>query len=115
MFDIDYYVTKEGYCPIMDFFSTLDDKMRAKCFRLLELLEKNGNELREPYSKYLGSGLFELRVKQSSNVIRIVYFFVIEHRIIITNGFVKKTLKTPRRDIELAKKYREDFLLREER
>ena len=74
------------------------------------LLEKNGNELREPYSKPLDDGIFELRAKQGTDIARALYFFVIGHKIIITNGFVKKTQKTPRSELELAKKYRAEYL-----
>lgn len=115
MFDVDYYVKDDGTCPVEKFIDSLDTKMRAKCFWLISLLEQNGNELREPYSKYLGNGLYELRVKQSTNITRIIYFFMLEHKIILTNGFVKKTIKTPQKEIELAKRYREDFFVRREK
>ena len=88
--------------------------MQAKIFRNLELLESRGNELREPYSKHLEDGIFEIRNKVSSDITRILYFFVIAQKIILTNGFVKKTQKTPKSEIELAKKYRNDYLNREE-
>ncbi len=88
--------------------------MQAKIFRNLELLESRGNELREPYSKHLEDGIFEIRNKVSSDITRILYFFVIGQKIILTNGFVKKTQKTPKSEIELAKKYRNDYLNREE-
>ena len=57
----------------------------------LELLEVYGHELREPYSKILDDGIFELRAKQGSDISRILYFFVIGNKIVLTNGFVKKT------------------------
>lgn len=83
--------------------------MQAKIFRMLELLELKGNTLREPYSKELDDGIFELRIKQSSNITRILYFFVIGKKVILTNGFVKKTEKTPKREITLAKKRRKIY------
>jgi phage-related protein len=57
---------------------------------------------------------FELRAKQSSNITRILYFFVVGHQIILTNGFVKKTQKTPPEEIALAQKYRADYFYRKE-
>ncbi len=83
--------------------------MQAKLFRLLELLELKGNDLREPYSKPLSDGIFEVRAIQGNQITRVLYFFVIGKKIILTNGFVKKTQKTPTREIELAKKYRTDY------
>ena len=75
----------------------------------LEFLEENGPALREPFSKPLGDGIFEIRAKQGSNISRVLYFFVIGRKIILTNGFVKKTAKTPPGEIERAKRYRADF------
>lgn len=77
--------------------------MLAKLLGTLSLLETNGTQLREPYSKSLGDGIFELRAKQSSNITRILYFFVVGHQIILTNGFVKKTQKTPPRKLHWRK------------
>lgn len=90
-------------------------KMKAKLFGLIDILEENGNQLREPYSKFLGDGIFELRAKLGSDITRILYFFYYEGRIILTHGFTKKTQKTPPSEIERAKKYRKEFLEREEK
>ena len=79
---------------------------------LLEILEERGNELREPYSKYLGDGIFEIRCKVGNDITRVLYFFYYEGKIVLTNGFVKKTQKTPQREIKLAKARRVDFLER---
>ena len=88
--------------------------MQAKLFKMLELLEEKGNELREPYSKFLGDGIFEIRTIQSSNITRVLYFFTIGKKIILTHGFVKKTQKTPLSEISTAKNYRDEYLKQEE-
>lgn len=54
-------------------------------------------------------GIFEIRCKVGNNISRVLYFFYFEGKIILTNGFVKKTQKTPTEEIKLAKKYRADF------
>ena len=74
---------------------------------------KNGYELREPYSKFLEDGIFELRIKQGSNITRVLYFFFVNRKIILTNGFVKKTLKMPKNEIALARKYRNVYMEKE--
>ena len=89
--------------------------MQAKIFAALELLESKGPALREPYSKVLDDGIFEVRAKQGSDISRVLYFFVIGRKVILTNGFIKKTQKTPTREIERAKHYREDYYRREEK
>ena len=81
---------------------------------LLEILEEKGNSLREPYSKHLDDGIFEIRCKVGKNITRVLYFFFYKRKIILTNGFVKKTLKTPKDEIKLAKVRRKDFLERME-
>ena len=112
-FEVEYYESPDGSYPVEDFILLQDVKMRAKLFRLIELLELKGNELREPYSKALNDGIFELRAKQGSDISRVLYFFVVGSRVILTNGFVKKSRKTPVRELDLAKKRRADFLQRE--
>ena len=88
--------------------------MNAKMVGLMEILEEKGYSLREPYSAPLEDGIFELRAVQGSNISRALFFFYAEGRIVITHGFIKKTQKTPRAQIELAKKYRADFLRRQQ-
>ena len=109
MFEINYYELPNGERPVEQFLSSLDIKMRAKAFYSLEILEEFGNQLREPHSKAVGDGLFELRIKFSSDTSRIFYFFVVDNKIVLTNGFVKKTQKTPKGQIEVAKKYKADY------
>ena len=70
-----------------------------KIFGLLGILQEKGNMLREPYSKHLDDGIFELRCKFGSDITRVLYFFYYEGKIILTNGFVKKTQKTPKEEI----------------
>lgn len=56
--------------------------------------------------------IFELRCKFGSNITRVLYFFYYEGKIIMTNGFVKKTQKTPKEEIQIAKDRRKDFIER---
>ena len=88
--------------------------MQAKLFMSLELLELKGPELRAPYSKPLGDGIFEVRAKQGTDISRVLYFFVVGRKVILSNGFVKKTAKTPPGEIDRAKRYRTDYQQRKE-
>lgn len=106
-FEVEYYEDKNGEYPVEEFILSQEEKMQAKIFRMIALLEEYGNQLREPYSKELDDKIFELRIKQSSNITRILYFFVVGRKIILTNGFVKKQDKTPPGEIKLAKERRE--------
>ena len=108
-YTVEYYEKDDGSRPAEEFILSQDNKMQAKIFAALELLESKGPALREPYSKVLDDGIFEVRAKQGTDISRALYFFVVGRRVILTNGFVKKTMKTPPREIERAKRYRADF------
>lgn len=79
---------------------------------ILKILQEKGNLLSEPYSKHLDDGIFEIRGKVGSDISRVLYFFYFGGKIIVTNGFIKKTQKTPSKEIEKAKCYRKDYLER---
>ena len=66
----------------------------------LDLLEMKGPLLRKPYSKPLENGIFELRTKQELDITRVLYFFIIGKKAVLTNGFVKKSQKTPKTEKE---------------
>ncbi len=53
--------TLSGRCPVAEFIDALDNKMKAKVFGRVELLEKYGSQLNMPYSRHLDDGIFELR------------------------------------------------------
>ena len=109
MFEVDYYTLPNGQKPAKVFIDSLDPKMKAKAAASIAILEEYGNQLREPYSKPVGDGLFELRIKFATDITRIFYFFFIGNKIVLTNGFVKKTPKTPPGEIKLARKYKADY------
>ncbi len=111
---IEFYELPDGSKPAAEFLDSIDLKMRAKIARAIVMLRDNGRNLREPLSKSLGDGIFELRVQMGNNITRILYFFFVGDRVILTNGFVKKTQKTPQSEIERTKRYRNEFLSREE-
>ena len=112
MFNVIFYETEKGKKPVEEFLNSLDVKMRAKMVSMMELLEEKRNQLREPYSKPVDDGIFELRAVQGNNITRALYFFYVGKTIVITNGFVKKQQKTPSKEISLAKERRADFLRR---
>ena len=111
-FILEFYETEDGKKPVEEFLDSLNDKMAAKMVGLMELLEEKGNELRMPYSEALGDGIFELRCKQGTDITRVLYFFYYGGKIIITNGFTKKTQKIPSNEIKLAKGRRTDWIRR---
>ena len=111
-YSVEFYETASGECPSKEFIKTQGAKMRAKLYRALSLLKEQGINLRMPHSEHLDDGIFQLRAQVGSDITRMLYFFFIGRKIIVTNGFVKKTQETPPAEIELAKKYRTDYLNR---
>ena len=59
-------------------------------------------------------GLYELRIKFSSDIARIFYFTYHNNKFVLLHGFVKKTMKTPENEIKRARKYMEDYKRRSE-
>lgn len=114
MFEISYYEDSAGSRPVEAFIDSLDVKMRAKALGRLELLEEYGPRLGMPFSRHLDDGIFELRVVHGGNAVRLLYFFVSGKVVVLTHGFAKKTQKTPVRELERAKRAREEWRRRNE-
>ena len=95
-FVVEFYETRDGQRPAEDFLDELDIKMRSKLVMTLKVLQEQGNRLREPYSKHLDDGIFEIRGKVGTDISRVMYFFYYGGRIILTNGFIKRPRKHPR-------------------
>ena len=107
--NVIFYEKEDGTVPARDFIFSLDDKLKAKVLYVIDNLEARGSQLRMPYSEELTDGIFELRAISGSNIARVLYFFIVGNTAVLTNGFVKKTQKTPPNQIQLAKKYRTDY------
>ena len=113
-FTVDFYKKENGTKPVKEFIMSREARMQAKIVANLNLLEEYGNMAREPLSKELEDGIFELRIIESGKIARILYFFDKNRIIIATNGFVKKRQKTPRSEIKTAKRRRADYYKRME-
>ena len=74
--------------------------------------------MREPYAKPIkgkeNKGLYELRIKFATDIARIFYFTYINNKFILLHGFIKKTMNTPKNEIEKALKYMQDYKRRAE-
>ena len=108
-YQVEFFERESGSYPAEEYIDSLDVKMSAKVYWTLGMLEQNGPELREPYSKHLNDGIFEVRVQVANNLARVLFFFYVGKRIILTHGFTKKTRKTPPSEIDKAKMYRKEF------
>lgn len=110
---IEFYEKENGNIPVKEFLLALPTKMRAKAYNEIELLQEHGIYLKEPYVKAIKGenykGLYELRIKLGSDASRIFYFTYHKDTFVLLNGFLKKTNKTPKTELEKARRYRNDY------
>ena len=77
--------------------------MQARFLRIAELLQELGPQrVREPHVKHLEGKLWEMRMAGRDGIARAIYFAAQGRRLIVIRAFIKKTPKTPRREIEVA-------------
>jgi phage-related protein len=82
----------------------LPTDMRARFRRIVELIQGYGLEqVREPYVRHLDDKLWEMRMKGKDGISRAIYVTAKGRRVVVVRVFVKKTRKTPKREIELAR------------
>lgn len=112
MYKIEFFECRDGSCPVAIFLDSLRNQARAKVVSFMDILTEKGIEMRRPYTAHLEDGIFELRCSQGESNIRCLFFFYYNKQIVVTNGFLKKTDKVPRKEIKLAKKYRAEWLER---
>jgi phage-related protein len=105
-----YYITDSDRAPVEEFIDSLDYKAQRKFFFKKGLLEEFGPRLPQPHAKYIGDDIYELRLEATEGSVRILYFFFHGRDIIFTNGFMKKSNKTPKKEKELALERRKSFL-----
>jgi phage-related protein len=81
----------------------LPSDIQAKFLRISRLIETDGlPKVREPYVKHLEGNLWEMRMIGRDGIARAAYVTASGYRVVVVHVFVKKTEKTPRREIETA-------------
>ena len=119
MYTVEFYETQDDECQVWDFLEGLrikaasnkDARIQHKQASLyIELLQQNGTHMNENITKHLEDGIWELRPGNN----RVFYFFVQDDIFVLLHQFRKKSQKTPKREIEKAKRERDDYLSRKE-
>ncbi len=80
----------------------LPDTLAARYIVLTRRMVAVGPNLGEPHTKAFGSGLFELRLKGAEGIARVSFCTVVGRRIVMLHSFVKKSAKTPAKELDVA-------------
>lgn len=117
MYSIEFYEKANGECELWDFLEDLrckiatnkDARIQYKQMMLhIELLEKNGTNLGENFVKHIDEDIWELRPGRN----RVFFFYYNGNGFVLLHHFMKKTQKTPSREINKAKSERDDYIAR---
>ena len=83
---------------------TLPAGILARFLRYAERMEVYGPDLGMPHTRAMGEGIFELRIKAAEGIARVFYCTVVGRRVVFLHQFVKKTDKTPSRELDVARR-----------
>lgn len=117
MYNLEFYEDRRGYVDITHYLDELNNRANSskdarinwhKMLEYMAALEEKGTSLGEPFVKHLEEDIWELRPLNN----RILFFFWKDDTYVLLHRFVKKTNKTPKREIEMAKRKRDDWLER---
>lgn len=82
----------------------------ASFLHVAELIEQYGPGIGMPFTRRIGAGLFEIRAKGKEGIVRALYCCLAGKELVILNAFVKKTQKTPKKEVALARKRMKEVL-----
>ncbi|MBK7217234.1 MAG: type II toxin-antitoxin system RelE/ParE family toxin [Candidatus Promineofilum sp.] len=110
---IVFYRTARGASPVKEFLDSLNGKQAQKVVWVLRLIEELPQIPAQYFKKMDGtSDLWEVRIQAGNDAFRLLGFFDGGKLVVLTNGFAKKTQKTPARELALAEQRKRDYLLR---
>ncbi len=110
---IEFYRRPNGQSPIEEFLDSLTGKQAQKVLWVLQLIEELETIPRQYFKKLVNSDeIWEVRIQFGNNIFRLLGFFDGGTLIVLTNGFAKKTQKTPSQEINLAVRRKNEYLAR---
>jgi phage-related protein len=110
---VNFYRTESGRCPVEDFLDALSGKQAQKVLWVLRLIEELEVVPGEYLKKLVNSDdIWEVRIQFGGNIFRLLGFFDGSTLLILTNGFAKKSQKTPSQEIDLATRRKNEYLAR---
>lgn len=109
-YKLNFYQTEAGNVPVRDWLRTLPNAHKRALGEAIFALELEGPDLGMPFSRAMGKGLYELRVSCQDIIYRVFYGFVDGKVILLVHGVIKKSQKTPKKDLDLARKRLANYL-----
>ncbi len=105
-FEIIFYKDEKGKSPVEEFILKLGKSNRILTAKTRQSIQKLRNKAyhKEPLSKHLEAGLWELRIKSGTDILRTIYTFSKGRISILLHIFIKKQQKTPVKELEIARK-----------
>ena len=117
MYDVEIYETENGKSEVKEYIKELQKKTNKdkkikfqKIIAYIRMLKEKGLSLGEPYIKHLDEEIWELRPLRN----RILFAACVDNKFVLLTIFMKQTQKTPKKEIEKAKRYLEDYIKRSE-
>ena len=107
-FILEWYYDKNGKSVAYDYFAGITREQRRKFLVLVKRMGDFGKILDKTKFRNEGDGIYAFKPQPD----RYLSFFTDDKKIIVTNGFVKKTNKLPKKEKDLAIKYRQDYFER---
>lgn len=110
---VKFYKSANGKCPIKEYLDSLPSKVAQKITWVLSIIEEFDVVPTKYFKKLEGTQeIYECRIDFGGNTYRMLGFFFSGNFVVLTNGFMKKTRKTPVEEIELCDSRMKDFLNR---
>ena len=111
--EVIFYKAASGKCPVEDFLDSLTGKQANKVTWTLSLVEELQMVPKQYFKKLIGTeDIWEVRIELGNDIFRLLGFFDSGNLVVLTNGFVKKTQKTPHNEIVVAEERKKDYLNR---
>ena len=97
-YTIEYYSE-----AVQEEILALPDSLSARYVVLTRRIAAVGPNLASPHTEAFGDGLFEMRLKGQEGVARVFFCALVGRRVVMLHSFVKKTQKTPPREVAVAR------------
>ena len=112
---VSFYTTADGRCPVAEFIDSQPAKVAQKIAWVLKAVQEIEKVPKSYFKKISDTDFYEARIELSGNIYRLLGFFHNGNIVILTNGFQKKTQKTPENELDICEKRMKDYINRGKR